>query len=247
MKRKNYLNVRNKNNFLIKKVSSRYWKNVLTKGLISKEDLDVLKSLDPSPTKKYLDFLVKLWIKEKPNIDELRNYIEEFDTLVERHNIPGIDINRFNSYDDFKNFVNNENERASANVEEFSNDYEIVRNDDDLFIVIPFSHAASKKLGIKYFSVRETEDPNVKNCPWCTAYNNPEHFKNYFYVKGLTLYYIKVKNPEMLKKIRALPGGKYLENVALYEYPDGSVGMSDSQDASVSENVINKFRSIVGI
>jgi hypothetical protein len=225
----------------IDKYSVRYWRDVLNKQLISDEDLEQLKSIDISPTKKYLDWLTKIWIKEKPNLNELRTYIEEFFTLTSAHRIEGVDINTFPSFDAFKTFVDGENEKASTSLKELEDDYEVIRDDEDLFIAIPYTHAASRKLGLKYFIAGKN-----KECNWCTTYATNKHFNNYFYNQGITFYYIKVRSKEMQKQ---LPGNQH--HVAMLVYPNGNVEAYNSDDSLMSKDLtskdsINKFRKVIG-
>lgn len=233
--------------FNIKKESARYWRDVLQKELISPEEINQLKNLDPSPTKKYLDFLVKIWIKEKPDLTELRNYLEEFSALTERNRVTGIDINTFQSYEDFKSFVDQENEKASATLEELENDYEVVRDDQDLFIAIPYTHAASRYLGLKYFAVRSGRSHGGDDCPWCTTFKTSTHFDSYFYSQGITFYYIKVRNEKMKEKLYKIVNDHDLEHVAMLQYPDGKVEAYDASDSSISQDTLNKFRKVVGL
>lgn len=226
-------------------LSAKYWKEVFKQNLITKEDIKLLQDIDPSPTKKYLDFLTKTWLKERANItsiDELRNYIEEFHALAESHRIRGVDVNMFRSYEEFKNFVNVENEKASASVEELENDYEVVRDDEDLFIAIPYTHEASRKLGLKYFGTRAD-----KTCSWCTTYANNTHFNNYFYNKGITFYYVKVRSKDLQQQIYNATKSKSLFHVALVVNPNGTVEGYNEEDNVISETTLTKFRKIVGI
>ena len=227
---------------IIKKQGARYWRDVLKKELISREEIEELKNLDPSPTKKHLDWLVKIWIKEKPNLEELRTYVEEFFTLVENNRVEGVDINAFPSFDAFKTFVDAENEKASVNVSELENDYEVIRDDADLFIAIPFSHEASRKLGLKYFGTRADN-----TCKWCTTYANASHFNSYFYKQGITFYYIKVRSDRVKQALKQQGLGNQFHHVALMEYPDGKVGAYDANDSSVSTTDLNKYRKVIGI
>jgi len=229
-------------NYNMEKQSARYWRDILQKELISPEEINQLKDIDPSPTKKYLDWLVKIWMKEKPDLNELRNYLEEFLALTQEHRTIGVDINTFQSYEDFKSFVNQENEKAAATLEELENDYEVVKDDQDLFVAIPYTHAASRYLGLKYFGTRAD-----KTCAWCTTYKVATHFNSYFYNQGITFYYIKVRSEEMKKKLNTIKRNKELEHVALLQYPDGRVEAYDASDNSMSQDTLNKFRQVVGL
>ena len=46
-------------------------KQYVDQGKLSKEELEKLINIDPSPTKKYVGWLSKIWINEKPDFDDL--------------------------------------------------------------------------------------------------------------------------------------------------------------------------------
>lgn len=222
-----------------KKFSSRYWRNVLNKGGISKEEIDILKNIDPSPTKKYMDFLVKVWLNEKPDLNIIKSLIEEFHVLSENHRIEKVDINTFTTLDSLSQFVDKENEKASASTREMENDYEIIRNDSDLLIAIPYTHQASRKLGLMYFGTRQDN-----TCSWCTTYKNASHFDSYFYSSGVTFYYIKVKNSQLISSISS----KYdLQHVAILVHSNGKIEGYDGNDKLINTSILNKFRKAIGI
>ena len=57
-------------------------KQYVKQGKLSTEDLQTLIKISPEP--KYVGWLAKVWINEKPDIDDLRNYIEEYDTFAKK-------------------------------------------------------------------------------------------------------------------------------------------------------------------
>jgi hypothetical protein len=60
---------------------------------LSEDDLKILINIDPTPTRKYVGWMAKIWITEKPDIDDLGNIIEEYDTLLNKGKIKTRDIN----------------------------------------------------------------------------------------------------------------------------------------------------------
>ena len=224
----------------MRKNSARYWKDVLSKGVISNEEVQILKNIDPSPQKKYMDFLVKIWIKEKPDLDRIRNLIEEFYVLSMNYRIEKADINSFPTLDSLSQFLDKENDRLSASTKEMENDYDIIRDDSDMLIVIPYTHQASRKLGLMYFNTREDN-----TCQWCTTYKNSSHFNKYFYDSGVTFYYIKVRNLDLIK---SLPLNKYdLQHVAILVHNDGKVEAYDGKDSLLPNSILKNFRNSIGI
>ena len=41
-----------------------------------------------------------------------------------------------------------------------------------------------------------------KDSAWCTTYKAPDHFNSYYFSQGITLYYIRVKSPELIEKVK---------------------------------------------
>ena len=140
-----------------------------------------LAESDPTSQKKYLEKLCKFYL-ENPNLDELKELIEIFDTLVTKKQIDKIDINRFKSFDEFKNLVlQNKDKKSKTQIEKEIkiSDAEIILNSDDFLIVSPLSHKASCIYGA--------------GTKWCTTDRDSQHWDRYTdqFVK---FYYILNKN-----------------------------------------------------
>jgi hypothetical protein len=182
------------------KFSGDYTKLMLSRGQISPEVVEQLKSIDPSSTKKYLDWMVKMYIKNPYlDLEELRNYIEEF-FIISNRNISEIkDINRFESYDSFKNYMEEQRKRKFVTVKELENDYDVIADNDKIFIVVPYTHEASRKLGFKYFV-----NPKKGECAWCTTHGNSSFWNNYRLNSKSTLYYVHIKDPKVLDQLKQL-------------------------------------------
>ena len=136
---------------------------------------------DPTPQKKYLEKLCKFYL-ENPNLDELKELIEIFDTLVSKKQIEELDINKFKSFDEFKNLIlQNKDKKSKTQIKKEIkiSDVEIILNSDDFLIVSPLSHTASCIYGA--------------GTKWCTTERNSKYWDNYAkqYVK---FYYILNKN-----------------------------------------------------
>jgi len=59
-------------------------KQYVQQGKLSEEDLKKLLEIDPTPQKKYVGWMSKIWITEKPDLDDLRNTVEEYNTFVDK-------------------------------------------------------------------------------------------------------------------------------------------------------------------
>ena len=224
------------------KVYSGYANDALKQGLVSLDDLNKLKDIDPSPNKKYLNWLVKIYIKEHPSIDDLRNYLEEYNTAVSRNLSDTKDIYALKTFEDLKKIVDAANDRASASLRDLESDYDVIRDDADVFIAVPYTHEASRKLGLTELACREDKDS-----AWCTTYKNAGHFNSYFFNQQITFYYVRVKSPVLVKELQRTIKSYDCRGVAILVYKDGKIEAYDAADKLMSKPAITAFRKIIGI
>jgi len=224
-------------------------KGYLEQGKISKEDLEALLNADPTKQKKYVGWMAKIFIKDRPDIDDLRNTVEEFNTFFNKGKMSVKDINQFKSFEELKSEVskvNNSGQGISA--KELENDYETIVDNSDLLIMSPHTHEASRKLGLSKFAFRDCEEGG-KDSAWCTTYKAPDHFNDYYYNNNVTFYYIRVKSQELIQKLKqAFPKTyKQLEVVALAVLEDGKIDGYDGLDKQMNKKTIGTYTSIIGI
>lgn len=225
-------------------------KELVVQGKLSPEEFEQLQSIDPSTTKKYMGWMAKQWVaKNVTDIDELRNKIEEYDAFVTSGKAKTKDIFQFKSFQDLKKEVDELNASGVESKSELRDDYEIVTDDDKVLIAVPHSHEASRYLGLSKFTYRDCEGGG-KDSAWCTTYKAPDHFHNYYYKQGTTLYYIKVKNESIINALKtAFPSKKgAMVVVALLVNKSGKLSDGyDGIDAQLNAKEISTFRQIVGI
>ena len=231
-------------------------KELVVQGKLSPEDFELLVSIDPSPTKKYTGWLARQWVNKTTSgiqsIDNLRNTIEEYDTFLASGKAKTKDIYQFKSFDDLKKEVDELNASGVKSNSELRDDYEIVRDDDNVLIAVPHSHEASRYLGLSKFTYRDCEGGG-KDSAWCTTYRVPVHFHGYYSKRGITLYYIRVKNESIINALKtAFPSKKgAMVVVALLVYKSNKSGKSsngfDGLNDKLSPKEISTFRQIVGI
>jgi len=235
-----------RNHFDLIKENAKQAKGYLDQGKISKEDLDSLLNADPTKQKKYVGWMAKTWIAEKPDLDDLRNTIEEFDTLLNRGKTKTKDINQFKSFKDLHSEVDAINKSGEAvSTKNLENDYETIIDDSNLLIMVPHTHEASRKLGLSKFSL-----DGAKDSRWCTTYKAPDHFNDYYHTRNVTFYYIRVKSTgELVKKLKDAFPGKYkqLEVVALAILEGGEIDGYDGDDKQMSKKEIEKYKNTIGI
>ena len=225
-------------------------KELVVQGKLSPEEFELLQTIDPSPTKKYMGWMAKQWVdKNVTDIDQLRNKIEEYDAFVKSGKAKTKDIFQFKSFADLKKEVDELNAMGSESKSELRDDYEIVTDDDKVLIAVPHSHEASRYLGLSKFTYRDCEGGG-KDSAWCTTYKAPDHFHNYYYKQGITLYYIKVKNESIIDALKtAFPSKKgAMVVVALLVNKSGKLSDGyDGIDAQLNAKEIATFRKIVGV
>ena len=229
----------------------RQAKQYISSGKISQEDFDSLLDIDPTKDtkKKYIGWLSKIWISGNKDLDELRNYISEYDTLLRKGKIKTKDINQHKNFNSLKSEVDILNKTGeSLSSKDLENDYTTIKNTDDILIMSPHTHEASRKLGLSHFSYRDC-DGGTKDSTWCTTYKTPSHFNSYYWDHNLTFYYIKVKSEDMMRELRDTFGsrGDNFRVVAIYMAPDGDLEAVDGLDRLISKSDIKKFRNIIGL
>jgi hypothetical protein len=223
-------------------------KQYVQQGKLSEEDLKKLIEIDPTPQKKYVGWMSKIWITEKPDLDVLRNTVEEYNTFLNKDKAKTKDINKFKSFKALHDEVDQINQSGEGvSVKDLENDYDTVIDNDRLLIMSPHTHEASRKLGLSHFSFRDCK--GGKDSAWCTTYKAPDHFNDYYYTNNVTFYYIRVKSPELIQKLKeAFPRMyKELEVVALAVLDNGEIDGYDGLDRQMSSKDIKIFTNIIGI
>lgn len=188
--------------FLVEKIATA--KIFVQQGKLSQEDYDKIVNADPTKQKKYVGWMSNQWVnKNVTDIDTLRNTIEEYDSFANRGKVKNKDIYQYKTFNDLKTEIDHLNETGQdISVKDLENDYEIIRDDENLLIMSPHTHEASRKLGLSYFAYRDCGD-NKKDSSWCTTYKAPNHFNDYYYKHNVTFYYVKIKSPELIEKLKS--------------------------------------------
>jgi hypothetical protein len=216
-------------------------------GLLSKDVLEKLISFDPSKTNKYVGWMSKIWMSEHPDLDQLRNTIEEYDVFLNKGKVKTKDINQFKTFKDLYSEVDGLNQSGEGvSNKDLELDYDTVVNNKDLLIMSPHTHEASRKLGLSHFSFRDCGN-GEKDSAWCTTFKSPNHFNDYYYKHNVTFYYIKVKSEQMIQKLKkSFPDRwKELIVVALAVLNNGQIDAYDGLDKQINNKDIKIFLSII--
>lgn len=222
-------------------------KQYVQSGKLDQETLDSIIAIDPSKTKKYVGWLAKQAIVSGLKASDMKSYIEEYDVIAGKGKAERNDITQFKSFDELKKYVDELNARGTASLKELENDYDVVRDDEDLYIASPNTHEASRKLGLTVFAHRTNDKGEVCDSTWCTTYKNNSHFMNYFYKQNVTFYYTLVRNKQMLQDLNKIRSGNAFEKIAFAVMPNGEIDAYDADDRQISGNELNKVREIIGI
>lgn len=179
---------------------------------IDNHTFDILKLIDITPTKKYLDKICKYFIEMDSvvtytaKIEDLTHLISSFDNLVKKKIINGSDsdINKYKNIDQLRNIVNtNINKESNTLIKKLKKQNVIIETDnDDLTILVPLDIEASKVYG--------------SNTRWCIAARN--NISNAY--DG---YFAKRKNIEYYNKLL-----------------EGAAGIEDEEEQCFVIFIINK-------
>lgn len=224
-------------------------KQYVASGKLSETDFKKLAEKDPTSQKKFVGWMAKIWITEKPDLDDLANTIEEYNTFLNKGKAKTKDINSFKSFKDLHAEVDSINKSGgNVSLKDLENDYEVIKDTPDLLIITPHTHEASRKLGLSKFAFRDCGGGG-KDSAWCTTYKAPDHFNDYYYVKNVTFYYIRVKSPKLIEKLKQAFSRSYkrYEVVALVLLQNGKIDGYDGYDKQMNAETIKKFTKIIGI
>jgi len=206
---------------------------------IEQSVLDEIVSIDPSKTKKYVGWLCKMYIQNNYQISSLKSYVEEFDVFVQKNKSDTKDIGVFKTIDEFKSYVDVLNNIGTASLKEAESDYDVILDNEDLYIVSPNTHEASRKLGLTTFAHRG----NGCDSAWCTTYKNDSHFKDYFYKQKVTFYYILIKNKQLIEQV----GGDHYSKLAFAVYDNGKIDAYDANDDKINTSKLEQIRKIINV
>ena len=229
--------------------NTRQAKQYLDKGDITPEELRMLIEIDPSPTRKYVGWMAKQWISN--NVDDkniLKSTIEEFDVFLEKGKARTKDINQFKTFSDLEKEVEYLNQSgAGISLKDLESDYETVIDNEDLLVMVPHTHEASRKLGLTHFAFRDCKDG--KDSAWCTTYKAPDHFNSYYYSNDVTFYYIRIKSQRLIEQLKEAFPSKWetLVVVALAVIDEDNIDGYDGLDRQMSKQDVGKYSSIIGI
>ena len=184
--------------------SIKQGKQLVQQGKLSPDVLANITNIDPTPQKKFVGWMSTQWAnKQVSDIDELRNTIEEWNSFLSKGKTKNKDIYAYKIFSDLKKEVDHLNQTGEGlSVKDLESDYEVIRDDEELLVMVPHTHEASRKLGLSHFAFRDCEGGG-KDSAWCTTYKAPDHFNGYYYKNNVTFYYVKVRSENLQQTLES--------------------------------------------
>ena len=182
--------------------------------------MDVFNSFvkaDPSPTKKYLDWMLEQHVNQKESLESISGKVASFDKAISRNLIQNKDIYKYETLKDLEKALQDiEGKKTKTEIrkEEKIEGAEKIYEDENVLIVSPKTHKASCYYG--------------KGTKWCTTETSPEYFDNYRR-EGATFYYLIDKNKNEYTQVW---GNKW----AVVVLPDGEMECFNEQDDRISSD-----------
>ena len=199
-------------------------KSYLDTDKINQSSFDALVNIDPTPQKKYIEWMVKTFVNGKLHHLDVNKYgiIKDFNSLVDKNVIKNKDINSYENiekvYDEVKK---HEDVKTKGDIERAvkKEGTKVVFENDKVLVVIPLTRESSCFYG--------------KGTKWCTSGDVYNYFNDYFYNKGVNLYYVIPKT------------GKNEDKMAVAVYKSGKRTYYDAVDNTISsvlaKNILNKL------
>ena len=166
-------------------------------GKVPEEIFKKFEDADPTLTKKYVDWMCRMYLQTPDRATHIIDIIPVFDQKVKKQIFKGseADIGRYKDLDSVDTALASKEgvKTKGEQHKEIKAGADKVYEDDDLLIVSPETYEASCKYGA--------------GTKWCTASMTRTHWDNYFR-KGVKLYYIidKKKNTKFAAAI--IPEGE---------------------------------------
>jgi hypothetical protein len=227
-------------------------KQYIMQGKLSEDDYNQIINIDPTPTHKYVDWMAKQWVSGSiKDYDTLRNTIEEFDSFLNKGKTTKKDIYQYKTFDELNVEVDRLNQTGEGlSVKDLESDYDVVVDSEDLLIMSPHTHEASRKLGLSYFAFRSCkkgEGDESMDSAWCTTYKAPNHFNDYYYKHNVTFYYVRVKSKNLQNALVQSGYKNQFFVTAIAVLPDGKKDAYDGLDKQFTGPRLNKYLKIIGI
>ena len=229
---------------------------LVQQGKLSQDVLDRIIEIDPSSDKierkKLIGWMARQWVAgQVSDFDVLRNTIEEWYSFNNKQKTKHKQIYGYKTFADLKSEVDYLNQTGEGlSVSDFENDYEVVRDDEELLVIVPHTHEASRKLGLSHFAFRDCEGGG-KDSAWCTTYKAADHFNDYYYSPYhiITFYYVKVRSEALRQRLEENGYGIEYTVVAISvpESKHNDMEAYDGLDKKFTGQKLDNYLSIINL
>ena len=230
-------------------------KVLVDQGKLSIEDFNEIMTVDPTPTKKYVGWLSKQKVSGNLNdIEGAKDLISTFHKLATAKKIKQLDIVQYKTVQDLKAAIESADKiGATTSKSQLQGSFDVIRDDENLLIISPYTHEASIKLGRTLFAYRADEE-NGTDSAWCITRADGNWWSEYYNQDKSTFYFVKVKSPQLLTKLEENGFGMEYSVVAI-EVPGPAIaGFEakeltgwDAEDEDFGEETLDQYLTIIGL
>lgn len=227
--------------------TKRETKQYVLSGKLDPEIGTKIINADPHPKKSFSGWMSRQWMAGNVNdIDTLRNTVEEFYTFLQRRRTSKTNIGEYKTFQELQADVDKINATGEGeSSKELESSYEVLVDNENLLVVVPHTHEASRKLGLTQFAYRSCADG--KDSAWCVTYKSPDHWNDYYYGKNVTFYYIKIKSPKLMNKVREAGFPESFVVTALLVKDNTIDVIYDGLDKSYDTTKARQFIQLIGL
>ncbi len=137
----------------------------LVTGEIDEHTFDELKSIDPSPTLKYIEAIAKFYT-QGATIDDLKSTIDIFHEMNKKNQLKQKDLNAYRSFEELKDILTQTTTDydKKQDLKSKAGDAKIVYESERFLVMVPLTHEASCKYGAgTKWCITSIEDPLTWN------------------------------------------------------------------------------------
>ena len=135
---------------------------------------------------------------------------------------------------------------VSKSAKDLESDFETIVDNENVIIQVPHTHAASRKLGLSTYAYRECKGGG-KDSAWCTTHGSPEYFKDYYHDGNKTLYYIKVKSPEIIKQLQDKNMKSLVVSAVVVSDKNKISNIFDGRDEAIPSRLHSPYLEMLGL
>ena len=135
---------------------------------------------------------------------------------------------------------------VGKSAKDLESDLETIVDNEKVIIQVPHTHTASRKLGLSTYAYRSCKDGS-KDSAWCTTHGSPEYFKDYYHNDNKTLYYIKVKSPEIIQQLKDKGMGSLVVSAVVVSDKNKINSIFNGKDEAIPSHWHSEYLEMLGL